>query len=153
MRTLSYANLHRCGARNCENLVLMCMDFRFHRQIADLLSSAGYGSFDVLALPGASKAVADEGTCGAFLAALDTAITLHGIKRVMIIDHVDCGAYGGSSSFGSFEEEEEFHMEALRQAGEVIRDTHPSVEVVGAYMDWSSLRVYGPGVMVPEVSV
>ena len=40
-----------------DNLVLMCTSLRFHKQISDLISCAGYRDFDIIALPGAYKAM------------------------------------------------------------------------------------------------
>ena len=41
---------------------------------------------------------------------------LHGISRVILMNHLDCGAYGGRAAFASDEEEYSRHAEDLRSA-------------------------------------
>ena len=145
MRTLSYANLHRDRSHECENLVLVCIDFRFHKEITDLLRYAGYREFDLLGLPGGSKAVTDEATRGVVFKALDIVIPAHKCKRVIVVDHIDCRAYGGSEAFTSPAEEEVAHAEDLRAASEIIREKYGSLEVITCYADWSGVKVIEGG--------
>ena len=140
MRTLSYVNCRKTTAQVCDNLVLMCMDFRFHKQISDLISCAGYRDFDIIALPGASKAVLSDVSRDVVLGAVKLVIGAHGVKRVIIVDHVDCRAYGGSEAFTDSSTEERTHQEALQQAAAILKDSFPDLEVVLVYADWDKLK-------------
>jgi len=73
------------------------------------------------------------------LDALELAIGLHGVSRLIIVDHVDCGAYGGSKQFDSAEEERRFHGERLHEAREVVADAQPEIEIVLLYQDHDGL--------------
>lgn len=140
VRTLSYVNFLKSTPQVCDNLVLMCMDFRFHKQISDLVSYAGYRDFNIMALPGASKAVLNDVSRDAVLSAVRLVIDAHGVKRVIIVDHVDCRAYGGSEAFADPSSEEQTHEEALQQAAAILRDSFPGLEVVQVYADWDKVK-------------
>lgn len=52
----------------------------------------------------------------------------------MIINHEDCGAYGGSAKFnGDQKAEKEFHFNELRKAKEKILKKYPERAVILAY--------------------
>ena len=91
---------------NCEALVLMCIDFRFWQDIQKHLAKNGLKNYDMLAFPGASLGLSSGSNPAQkpLLNAISISQNLHGIKKVVIVDHEDCGAYGGSSSFPSFDE-------------------------------------------------
>lgn len=136
MRTLSYIGISPGTELGCENLVLMCMDFRFHRRLADVLGFAGYRDFDLLALPGSSKAIREQATRGIILESIATAIAVHGVKRVLIVDHVDCRAYGGSEACSDSDAETRMHESALREAAGVVKERFRDLEVIPIYAAW-----------------
>jgi carbonic anhydrase len=136
---VSYSSQHKNGGHDCENLAVICMDFRFRKELPELLEQAGFQEFDLVSLPGASKAIIDEKSRGAVFAAIDIAHEKHHGKRIIIVDHIDCGAYGGSGQFLSKEEEEQFHVERLVEAAKLIRAEYPSLEIVTLYADWQHL--------------
>ncbi len=140
MRTLSYVNFAEEPSHECENLVLMCMDFRFHEKLAQVIGHSGYRQFDLLALPGGSKSVVDESSRGVMLAAIEIGVSAHKVKRVIIVDHVDCRAYGGSEAFESPEAEELRHTEALLEASGIVRERFPELEVVLVYAAWDRVK-------------
>ena len=140
MRTLSFVSLVQEHAHECENLVVMCMDFRFHAKIVDVIGHSGYRPFDLVALPGGSKSITDEVSREVVFAAIEIGVSVHGVKRVIIVDHIDCRAYGGSEAFASPEEEERRHTDALLEASRIIREKFPTIEVVPVYTDWSRVR-------------
>ena len=122
----------------CENMVVRCMDYRFHAALPELLAEHfGVESFehDSPGGCGGSKALIDERPRKMILEALELAVSLHGVRRLVIVDHVDCGAYGGSERFDGAEEERVFHEERLREAREIAADAQPDAEVVLFYQD------------------
>jgi len=59
---------------------------------------------------------------------------LHHVRKIVIINHQDCGAYGGSAKFnGNAEAEQKFHEEELRKAKSIILEKYPDKEVVLVY--------------------
>lgn len=140
MPTFGYVNPYRNKGVECENLALVCMDFRFRKKINELLSQAGYRDFDILVVPGASKAIIDDSHRQIVLNALKIAVSLHGIRRLIMVDHIDCGTYGGSSRFPGQVEEMAFHTERLHEAYQIIKSQYPMLEIVLMYIDWDKLQ-------------
>ena len=75
-------------------LLLQCMDSRYPRRILETMDSLGLrGKYDQLVLAGASLGVVhSEQWRNTFLDHLGFAITEHGVKEVLILDHRDCGS-------------------------------------------------------------
>lgn len=140
MATLNYLNFLRDTSNDCANLVLACVDFRFRKPLHELFSHSILGEFDLMAMPGASKAIIDESSRESVFRSIDIIIEIHGTRRIIIVDHIDCGAYGGSASFGSPDEEESFHVERLCEAVGIMSKKYPSIEVLPMYIDWSQLK-------------
>jgi hypothetical protein len=78
-------------------LVLSCIDYRLISDTIEFLESQCYAhAFDFTTLAGASLGFNQhEYPCWneTFLQQVDLAIELHHIKKIIVIDHMDCGAY------------------------------------------------------------
>lgn len=146
MEEVSYQNSHQSGGHHCKNLLIRCMDFRFHRELDKMLEElfrdeGGLGDYDSPGVGGgASKAVVDDASRPVVFSAIDIGIEKHQISRVLIVDHIDCGAYGGSSRFGSPEEEEKFHSGELKKAAVIIKKRYPQLEIKLFYQDWGTIK-------------
>ncbi len=57
------------------------------------------------------------------------AFDLHSVNRLILINHQDCGAYGGTKSFESLEMELKNHESQLKNAVQIIQDTFPSKQI------------------------
>lgn len=115
---------------NVDNLVITCMDFRFQRFIRECLQEE-YGvdieRSDRLALAGSSKAVVD----GILLPQIQDSHRLHDIKNVYVIDHLDCGGFGGQAAFDNDEQKETAaHIDSLDRAADAIHKILPQIIVV-----------------------
>ena len=120
-----YQNQHHCSA-----VVVACIDFRFWASIVDYIKNdLNIKDFDLIALPGAAKAINEEGD-NAALRAASISFNLHQSEKLIIVNHWDCGAYGGSGQFASAEAEKAFHGTALRQARDRVLAAHPDKEVI-----------------------
>jgi len=146
MKSVDYLNQNK-GKHHCENLVIRCMDWRFSgKQVGELLDQLfadddGFGSFDDRGSVGTSEAVIDEKSREVIFKALNVAIEKHGAERIVLIDHVDCGAYGGSSKFdGDAEAEKSFHIEKLKEAKEILQKQYPELQIVTFYMSWDKIE-------------
>ncbi|MDP2934039.1 MAG: hypothetical protein Q8N81_08015 [bacterium] len=117
---------------SAEALVLTCIDFRFHEQIVKLLHERGINSFDLKCDAGAVKyLVSDEKPAVRdwILENIEIAKRLHHISQVVLINHYDCGAYGGNSAFESDEAQLVFHREQLAAARTKILVAYPDLAV------------------------
>jgi len=139
-RACNYINFHRDSPLQCENLVLMCFDFRFRKGISDLLPHAGFSEFDLISLPGASRSLVNEDIRETALRAIRLAMDLHGVRRVILVDHEDCAACGGSKAFAGSEDEETFHAGSLREAAAILREAFDGIEVVTLYAGWWHMK-------------
>ncbi len=126
---MSSGKTHGCAA-----LVLMCIDYRFREQVQKNLQSRGLESYDIIAFPGASLGLASakHPARSPLLNAIDIAKNLHGIQKVIVVDHEDCGAYGGASSFESPEAEKEKHQDNVVLARRAV-DAEIGLPLEGLY--------------------
>jgi carbonic anhydrase len=122
-----FKNIH-----SCEAVVLSCIDFRFWKETMEFVEKElGIIDFDFPSLPGAAKAI-NEGSEVA-LSCIQVPCDLHHVKKIVIVNHEDCGAYGGSSKFGNREAEQQFHEEELKFAKEKLLEMYPDREVILVY--------------------
>lgn len=75
-----------------KTVVVFCSDFRQNQQVIDHCQAA-YGEFDTLSFPGACLPFLTEDSSQVTGQWLTILHQLHGNEKVVIIDHLDCGAY------------------------------------------------------------
>lgn len=101
----------------CETLVVHCMDYRLqshiNRWLEQTLPPQGY---DRVALAGGVYDLYHV------IRQVDFAERLHGIRRVILINHEDCGMYGPAGT-------DERHEQDLKNAKEKIRRLFHEIEV------------------------
>lgn len=120
---------------SCEAVVLTCIDFRFWKETAEFVElELGIKNFDFPSLPGAAKAINESNGEDLAMSCISVPVDLHHAQRIVIINHQDCGAYGGSEKFsGNDEAEKKFHEEELKKAKEKILAKYPDKEIVLIY--------------------
>ena len=125
-----FKNIH-----SCEAAVLTCIDFRFWRETLEFIEKKlGIKSFDFPSLPGAAKAINECVDGDISMQCVSVPHDLHHVKKVVIVNHQDCGAYGGSKVFnGDGAAEQKFHEEELKKAKAKILAKYPDLEVILAY--------------------
>jgi len=105
-----------------QSLVVTCMDFRLqeaiNKWIDDHLSPK---TFDRVAFAGGVK------NLDAILTQIDIAARLHHIKKVVLINHEDCGAYGETGTL-------EKHAGDLKIAKAQVNETYPNLAVETYYL-------------------
>jgi carbonic anhydrase len=123
------------GIHHCEAVVLSCIDFRFWRETLEFVENElGIKDFDFPALPGGAKAITECQVGDVAAKCIGVPIELHEAKKVVIINHEDCGAYGGSSQFaGDSAAEQIFHEKELEAAKEKLLKIHPDAVVIKVY--------------------
>lgn len=132
-RIIWEASFHFKKEHYCEAVVLACMDFRFWAETAQFVEEVlGIWPFDFPKIPGGTKELGVE-----FLAArcIQVAVDLHQAKKVVLVHHEDCGAYGGSNEFaGDSKAEQQFHEDELWKAKEALSVSYPHLEVFLVYI-------------------
>lgn len=124
------------AAGKTEALLLTCMDFRLMDEIERYMSARGLRDKYVhVVLAGASLgAVTDKYPAWnkTFWEHLGIAIQLHSIRRVIVMDHRDCGAYKlifGEEHLKDPKAEKQAHAAELRKLKDQIREKYPELEV------------------------
>lgn len=119
----------------CQAIVIHCGDHRLQRNpvhgiFHDALEEHFPNGFDLELNPGGVKTIVDGGPeLEHLLSRIRVYIALHGPTVICLIQHEDCGAYGGSSRFPSFEDEVASHTKELKVAAETISRPLPDKTV------------------------
>ena len=127
-------------AHNAKVFLVTCMDFRFINDEITHMQEKGYDvNFDTFALAGVSiginqtkypeweKTLYDH---------IEISKNLHHIKKVILFDHLDCGAYKTfCPGFKNEEEEKALHIEQLKIAAEKIKKKFNDLKVVCKIID------------------
>ena len=110
--------LRSASSEGIKALVITCIDFRLIDDAVYYLNSKGYlNNYDEFILAGASLGYntslniinsQSSGWDGILENHIDISYTLHKIKEIIVIDHMDCGAYkvqlNGGNAFSKYEE-------------------------------------------------
>lgn len=109
-------------------IIVTCMDFRLQEAINKWISENFQPkTFDRVALGGGVK------NLHTILEQIDIAHRLHHIKKVVLINHEDCGAYG-QENFPDNQTEHLRHTEDLKNAKEKVKQAYPDLEVETYYL-------------------
>ena len=113
------------------SIVISCIDYRFWPKALPLIKEK-YGDFDLIEMAGSSKNLISPMETEDKVALLENiriSIQLHNPQRIILTNHIDCGAYGGSKNFQSQDEEMAFHKNELIKAKEIIKQEFPQMLV------------------------
>src|SRR3989344_2257507 len=107
----------------CKALVIHCIDFRFRKSLSEFLESRFGDSYDLVSVAGGVKRlVADPLENNFILEQIKISDRLHKPEVILLIQHEDCGAYGGSVAFGDFSTEQEAQNQELEKAKALLRE-------------------------------
>jgi hypothetical protein len=112
--------------------VVWCFDNRFELACRKFLKYIGVTQPDPIKVAGGPKSLASpdrEFERVFVIEQIQKSIRLHGTKRVILMMHSDCGAYGGLAKFQSPEEEETHHSEELAKAAGFVNQKFPGIQV------------------------
>jgi len=126
-----YKDIHHCQA-----VVLTCIDFRFWRQTLKFVEKElRIKSFDFPSLPGSAKAINDcRDDKDLAMSCISVPCDLHQARTLVIVNHQDCGAYGGSKNFnGDNRAEQMFHQAELIRAKKKIASLYPDLQIILVY--------------------
>lgn len=117
----------------CKALILRCIDFRFGKAIKKYLEEQGLlGDIDIVSVAGAAKNLVSPNSPSDtefILRQIEISKKLHNIKELILMNHTDCGAYGGRKAFGSDGAEKTQHIEDMKKAGKLIHTRYPDLEI------------------------
>ena len=129
---------------HCDAAVIWCFDNRFEVGFRKFLKRIGVVNSDPVKIAGGARCLAspDLETEREFvLEQIRKSMRLHGTRRVILMLHSDCGAYGGlDSGFGGDAAAERVHHhQELRRAAESLARAIPGVETAGYFVDFEGV--------------
>lgn len=124
------------GAAHTEALLLSCMDYRLTDDITRYMDWRGlHDDYDHVILAGAALGAQTRKHRAwgkTFWEHLDVALQLHHVRRVVLLDHRDCGAYKvflGEDLAKDAAHETSVHTRYLRELRRQILAKHPGLTV------------------------
>ncbi len=110
-------------SHRCSSVLVRCINFRLQGPIGRWLDDQGLvGDCDLVSKAGAVKDIVAGGT--SVMADIDIAVSLHMITRVILMNHTDCGAYGGRQS-----DDDARHLDQIKQAKAIVLAKYPNLEI------------------------
>ncbi|MFH0951916.1 MAG: carbonic anhydrase [Patescibacteria group bacterium] len=117
-------------SHQCKAIMIHCMDFRLIEPIRKLISDLGLlNDCDVVSVAGGAGALLKRDSVSYIINHIELSQDLHESSRVILINHLDCGAYGGSEAFKSIDEEHQVHVSDLHKAREKLLNKFKNTEV------------------------
>lgn len=118
------------------SVVVSCIDYRFWPDSLEIFEKK-YGKFDLIELAGGAKNLSsptEEADSETLLENIGISVKLHNASRVILVNHLDCGAYGGSKKFEGYKQELDFHRVELEKAKQIIMGKFPALEVEKVFL-------------------
>jgi carbonic anhydrase len=105
----------------CEAIVITCIDFRLQAFIENWLKQLKSEGYDRVALAGGCK------NFDTILVQIEISKRLHDIKKVILINHEDCGAYGETGT-------PEKHAQDLKETAKKISEKLADLKIESYYL-------------------
>ncbi len=123
------------GHYTADACVVWCYDDRFYKLLKAFGKQEGFNHIDLIKVAGGAKSLADGAAAGRefLLDQIKVSVRLHGARRVILMLHRDCGAYGGTSSFPSPDVEEAYYVNQLAVARAFVKSEVPELTAVDTY--------------------
>ena len=105
-------------------LVICCKDFRYIQPTQYFVKRRlGIRWYDLKATAGGVRAMMDSPAIVRrwILKDIDLVYRLHGVRRMILVHHEDCAAYGGSKELGNLARQKVFHRAKLRRAARFLK--------------------------------
>ena len=121
-------------SNGCKTLVISCIDFRLHDALHQRANDKlGPKCYDLIHVAGGGRSFLDEDATQYMLRQVGLSVKLHGTQGVVLVNHEDCGTYGGKASFTDDHAERQRHHADLRQAANLIKEQHPDLKITLAF--------------------
>ena len=115
-------------------LVICCKDYRYIQPTQRFVRQRlGIRWYDLKATAGGVRAMleAPRTVRQWILGDVDLVYRLHGVRRVILVQHEDCAAYGGSAALGTVAQQRRIHRIQVQRAIRVLRRQCPRLTVKG----------------------
>lgn len=107
---------------SCEALIVHCMDYRLQKYLNGWLDKKpGAGNYDRVAIAGGVLDIYPV------LKHIELAVRLHKVRKVILVNHEDCGAYGPAGTF-------ERHRKDLLEAEQKVHALQMDLRVEKYYL-------------------
>jgi hypothetical protein len=127
----------------CDAAIVWCFDNRFELGFRKYLKRIGVVNSDPIKIAGGAKCLAspEHDSDRAFvLEQIRKSIRLHATRRVILMLHSDCGAYGGLASFQNDAHAERLHhRDELRAASRFLNKELPGIEIEPYFADFEGV--------------
>jgi carbonic anhydrase len=129
---------------HCDAAILWCFDNRFELGFRKFLKRIGVTNSDPIKVAGGAKCLAspEHETDREFvLEQIRKSMRLHGTRRVILMVHSDCGAYGGLAGgfAGDAQAEAAHHQLELTRATAKLLEAIPGIEVQAYFVDFEGI--------------
>src|SRR3954449_1983374 len=129
---------------HCDAAIIWCFDNRFELGFRKFLKRVGVMNSDPIKVAGGAKCLASpdlESEREFVLEQIRKSIRLHGTRRVILMLHSDCGAYGGLA--GGFRNNRELerthHIAEFERATAFLSRSIPDIEVESYFVDFEGV--------------
>jgi hypothetical protein len=128
----------------CDAAIPWCFDNRFDLGFRKFLRRIGVVHSDPIKIAGGAKCMAspdDESDRQFVLEQIRKSMRRHGTKRVILMVHSDCGAYGGLDGgfHGDSRTEALYHERELQRATTHLSEAIPGIEIQGYFVDFEGI--------------
>jgi len=127
----------------CDGAIVWCFDHRFDLGFRKFLKRIGVSSPDSIKIAGGAKVLSSpdrESDREFILDQIRTSIRLHCTRRVILMAHSDCGAYGGLTAFGNDPQAEAARIrDELGRAAAVVSEAISGIQVDGYFVDFEGI--------------
>jgi hypothetical protein len=128
----------------CDAAIVWCFDNRFDVGFRKFLKRIGVMRSDPIKVAGGAKCLADANHPAEQDFVLDQirkSMRLHGTRRVILMVHSDCGAYGGlAEGFNGDALAERMHHRAdLDRAKHFLAEAIPELEILSYFVDFEGV--------------
>lgn len=107
-----------------------CMDFRLGPKMKEFMEQNNLmGDADLVSIAGSAKNLVSPETKDFALRQIEISMALHGMRVVHLMNHTDCGAYGGKKVFEDDEAEYQKLTSDLKEAANIVKSKWPDLEV------------------------
>ena len=116
-------------------LVICCKDYRYIQAIQRFVRRRGVRWYDLKATAGGLRALQDSPPVVKRWILRDVRLvhTMHGVRRIIIVQHHDCAAYGGTRAFKDFDHEMRFHRRQFQRAKRLLTRSLSGLRVEGFF--------------------
>ncbi|MFH0853123.1 MAG: carbonic anhydrase [bacterium] len=120
------------GLLKCSATIITCIDYRIQSRIREFSdNAAGKGRYDYITLVGGVRLLVrgSKSDREFIIKEIEISVRLHGPRKIILVAHTDCGAYGGRSAFTGQDAEFHTHRQDLQAAKQLLNKHFPKQNI------------------------